>query len=104
MWQLSQHLTTTQKGQNNDVGEAKNVDEAGYVVHDVNVDGDDGSYSYVYVLQQWLKKKFMVVFVQVVKKCALDLQNLLFTLTSRTSSLLPGFIDVCKQLGIRARF
>ena len=61
-------------------------------------------FSYVYVLQQRLKKKFMVVFVQVVKRSALDVQNLLLTLTRRTSSLLSGFIDVCKRLGIRARF
>ena len=60
-------------------------------------------FSYVYVLQQRLKKKFMVVFVQVVKRSVLDVQNLL-TLTRRTSSLLSGFIDVCKPLGIRARF
>ena len=61
-------------------------------------------FSYVYVLQQRLKKKFMVVFVQVVKRSVLDVQNLLLTLTRRTSSLLSGFIDVCKPLGIRARF
>ena len=61
-------------------------------------------FSYVYVLQQRLKKKFMVVFVQVVKRSVLDVQNLLLTLTRRTSSLLSGFIDVCKRLGIRARF
>ena len=61
-------------------------------------------FSYVYVLQQRLKKKFMVVFVQVVKRSVLDVQNLLLTLTRRTSSLLSGFMDVCKLLGIRARF
>ena len=59
------------------------------------------------------KRKFTVVFVQVVKKSALDLQNLLFftsllgSLPSPSpspSSLLPGFIDVRKRLEIRARF
>ena len=40
---------------------------------------------------------FTVVFVQFVKKSALDLENL-------PSSLLPGFIDVRKRLGIRTRF
>ena len=56
---------------------------------------------------------FTVLFVQVVKKSALDVQNLLFffyllgSLPSPSpwpSSLLPGFIDLCKPLGIRTRF
>ena len=63
--------------------------------------------------KQRRKRKFTVVFAQVVKKSALDLQNLLFfiyllgplpSLSPSPLSLLPGFIDVRKRLGIRARF
>ena len=53
------------------------------------------------------KRNFTVVFVQVVKKSTLDVQNLLFFIylldslpspSSSPSSLLPGFIDVRKRL------
>ena len=63
--------------------------------------------------KQRVERKFTVVYVQVEKKRALDLQNLLFfiyllvSLSSpppSPSSLLPGFIHVRKRLGIRARF
>ena len=63
--------------------------------------------------KQRRKRKFTVVYVQVVKKSALDVQNLLFFIyllgslslpSPSPSSLPPGFIDVRKRLGIRARF
>ena len=53
------------------------------------------------------KRNFTVVFVQAVKKSALDVQNLLFFIyllgslpspSPSPSSLLPGFIDVHKRL------
>ena len=53
------------------------------------------------------KRKFTVLFVQVVKKSALDVQNLLLFIyllgslpSPSPSSLLPGSIDVPKRLGI----
>ena len=81
----------------------------------------------VYVLaKQNRKRKFSVVFIQVVKKSALHVRNLLFfylliELVSfdvlvavavsvaaspavARSSLLPGFVDVRKRLGIRTSF
>ena len=66
--------------------------------------------------KQRRKRKFNVVFVQVLKKSALHVQNLLFfiyllgsfrltlSLPSSPPSLLPGFIDVHKRLGTRTRF
>ena len=52
--------------------------------------------------KQRRKRKFTVVFVHVVKKSALDVQNLLLgslsSPSSSPSSLLPGFIDVRKRL------
>ena len=63
--------------------------------------------------KQRRKRKFTVVYVQVVKKSALDVQNLLFFIyllgslslpSPSPSSSPPGFIDVRKRLGIRARF
>ena len=53
------------------------------------------------------KRKFTVLFVRVVKKSALDVQNLLLFIyllgslpSPSPSSLLPGSIDVPKRLGI----
>ena len=69
--------------------------------------------------EQRCKRKFNVWFVQVLKKSALNVQNLLFSIyllgsfrltlslpsmPPSPSSLLPGFIDVRKRLGIRAHF
>ena len=53
------------------------------------------------------KRKFTVLFVRVVKKSALDVQNLLLFIyllgslpSPSPSSLVPGSIDVPKRLGI----
>ena len=63
--------------------------------------------------KQRRKKKFTIVFLQVVKKSALDVQNFFFFIcllgslpspSPSPSSLLLGFIDVRKRLGIRTRF
>ena len=81
---------------------------------------------YLRLGKQHRKRKFSVLFIQVVKKSALHVQNLLFfylliglvsfdvlvavavavaaPAAVARSSLLPGFIDVCKRLGIRSRF
>ena len=59
------------------------------------------------------KRNFTVVFIQVVQKSALDMQNLLFfiyllvllpLLSPSPSVWLPGFINVCKRLWIRTHF
>ena len=56
------------------------------------------------------KRKFTVVFVQVVKKSTMDVRNFIYCLGSlmspspSPSSLLPGFIYVGKRLGIRTPF
>ena len=69
--------------------------------------------------KQRRKRKFNVGFVQVLKKNALHVQNMLFSnyllgsfrltfplpsMPPSPSSLLPGFMDVRKRLGIRAHF
>ena len=69
--------------------------------------------------KQRRKRKFNVGFVQVLKKNALHVQNMLFSnyllgsfrltfplpsMPPSPSSLLPGFMDVRKRLGIRTRF
>ena len=64
--------------------------------------------------KQRRKRTFTVVFLQVVKKSALDVQNLFFIYflgllpspspSPSPSSLLLEFIDVSIRLGIRTRF